>query len=41
MATRAQGELVGIEKSERRVLEEEARICGEPSRGAEASRMVS
>ena len=41
MATSAQGELAGMEKRERKVLEEEAKICGEPSRGAEASRIVS
>lgn len=41
ITTSAQGELAGTEKRERRVLEEEAKICGEPSRGAEASRIVS
>jgi len=41
MTTSAQGELVGMEKLERRVLEDEAKICGEPSRGAEALRIVS
>jgi len=41
MTTSAQGELAGMEKNERRALEEEAKTWGEPSRGAEASRMVS
>jgi hypothetical protein len=41
MTTSAQGELAGTEKRERRLLEEEAKTCGEPSSGEEASRMVS